>query len=608
MLLISKMHKFLRFHFSSFRNKLIFGFFLIAIIPLVVISLLSYQLSFKIARDGILESVTYSSNQLNSSLANRFEQMEYAANAMQYYMYTLVLEPSHSITSQLDKYSYIKNNISNLNYTFHFVNINVYTRPDLLFSNQGINFFKLDELSGRGLSQADLQQQLNRMQWRLFPGQREPFVKSGSTASRDYLSVFNAFKKKASSQLEYVYFIDIDEREIARLLADSSPDPSVQTYIVDSSGYIVSHPDLTKLGTMIGTDMMHTVLNNPSSPVSFNKTQLIIHHNDISGWYVITEVPDTYIRHHTNVLVNILLVMILLVVMIALFASLFISNSLSSKVRRMAKVMSSFRLNDTHHQILELHMPVSTEKAYLDELDQLSLVFNSMIHRINDNFRTMLVMNLQEEKLKFQLLQSKINPHFLYNILESIKTCQSLGRIDEANAMITRLAKFYRLILKKGDELITIRDELEIAVLYLELEKVNHSRSLTWNIVQAEQSEHFLIPKFTLQPLIENSIRHGLRSGEVLDIQISVEYGDEDMIISVRDNGTGMPAAKLADIRTSLGRKNADTKRYYGINNVHKRLSLYSNGRSGLHIDSAEGHGTTVSVFFQQMLPDDEEF
>lgn len=93
-----------------------------------------------------------------------------------------------------------------------------------------------------------------------------------------------------------------------------------------------------------------------------------------------------------------------------------------------------------------------------------------MQHSLNDNLQSILELSLTEERLKYQLLQSQINPHFLYNILGSIQTCQSLGKLDIANQMLTNLTRFYRMTLRKSEDLISIRDELTIAQLYLEME------------------------------------------------------------------------------------------------------------------------------------------
>jgi two-component system sensor histidine kinase YesM len=607
---LAKLQTFIRIKLSSFRNKLVFSFLIISIIPLILVGILTYTLSYNIARNGILDSISYSNNQLNEALANRFKQMQNASNAMQFYMYTLILQPSPSITSQLDKYIYIKNNISNLQYTFDFFNISVYTNPEFLFSNQGITYFKIEELDKHGVSANELKINSNSLNWRLFQNIKEPFMLNSSLESQNYISAFSTFKKQDSDNLEYVYFIDINESEISKLLSDSSPHPSVQSYIVDKKGKVISHVNRSELGTSIDEHLLTSIMENTGKPFSFNNQQIIVKYNQITDWYVVTEVPTPYIMNNINILVNILLVTLVLVVIVSILSSIFISNSLSTKIRTMSKVMFSLSLQDNNDKLFQLKIPVKSETVYRDELDKLSLVFNEMIRKMDNNFNKLLAMSLHEEHLRYQLLQSKINPHFLYNILESIKTCQTLGRTDDANAMLSRLAKFYRLILKKGDELISIQDELEIAIIYLEMEKLNRQQSFRWTIEKDDQTEYFLIPKFSLQPILENCIRHGLSGGDkAMEIHISIKYLNEDIVITIRDNGIGINRDKLYQIQQSLVQsikeKTINTDQFYGISNVNMRLSL--NG-AGLRIDSEENTGTTVTITIQQMIPDEITF
>jgi two-component system sensor histidine kinase YesM len=602
--MINKLFLWIRIKLSSFQNKLKFSFLIITIIPLILTGLLSYRLSYNIARDGILDSVTYTSNQLNETLANRFKQMEYASNSMQYYMYSLVLQPNASVSNQLDWFSYINNNISRLNYTFHLISINLYTKSDLVFSDQGISFFKINDLFKRGVTEEELKHNLNQLKWALLPGHEEPIVLSNSTGKRDIITVYSAFKKQDTDKLEYAYFIDIDEKEISDLLSSSSPNPTVQSYIVDKNGQIISHPDHAKLNKIIDPEELKSIFKSDGHPLSFGDSRIIAHYNKLTEWYVVTNVSNHYIKDHTNILVNILLITVLLVIIAAIATSFFISNSLSKKIRRMSKVMTSFTLQDTNEKLIDVRIPIEPDYIYRDELDRLAHIFNLMVQKTNENFDKILSLNLQEEKLRYQLLQSKINPHFLYNILDSIKACQSLNRIEDANTMITGLAKFYRLILKKGDELISIEDEWQIASLYLEMEKVNN-RALSWTITMDDGIKHFLIPKFTMQPLLENCIRHALSSSkEQFRIVISIHYLEEAILITIKDNGVGIRADRLGLIRGSLEQKTINSEQFYAMNNVNLRLSLYANYGAGLQINSEEGKGTTVSIIFPQMLHD----
>lgn len=170
--------------------------------------------------------------------------------------------------------------------------------------------------------------------------------------------------------------------------------------------------------------------------------------------------------------------------------------------------------------------------------------------------------------------------------------------------MIMDLTKFYRMTLRKSNELITIRDELEIARLYMELESICRDGNFTWDVEMDEEIENFMICKFTLQPFIENSILHGMQGfNQKLHIQIEIRYGDDTVLIFIRDNGNGIPPQKLEELRESLKSHTVDTSRHFGIGNVNARISSELFGHGFIEIDSEYEKGTTVKIEFQQILP-----
>lgn len=253
-------------------------------------------------------------------------------------------------------------------------------------------------------------------------------------------------------------------------------------------------------------------------------------------------------------------------------------------------------------------VPQDRAPETFDEIDKLGITFEKMQHSLNDNLQSILELSLTEERLKYQLLQSQINPHFLYNILGSIQTCQSLGKLDIANQMLTNLTRFYRMTLRKSEDLISIRDELTIAQLYLEMEKLCHNDNLTWEVNMEDGIDNFLICKFTLQPFLENSIMHGL-SQKTPEVHISIDlsYGDDTVIIVITDNGIGMAKEQLLELQKTLDEKIVNYEKHFGIGNVNKRISnpYFGNGR--ISVESCLYEGTSITIEFDQMEKYDEE-
>lgn len=256
--------------------------------------------------------------------------------------------------------------------------------------------------------------------------------------------------------------------------------------------------------------------------------------------------------------------------------------------------MEAFQLGYDPEHLSIVTVPHPDDPSRYDEIDRLGITFEDMQHTIAGNLKSIVNLSVNEERLKYQLLQSQINPHFLYNILGSIRTCQSLGKLDIADQMIANLTAFYRLTLRKSKELIPI-SELEIARLYLEMEKLCHKDNLDWEIEAEDGIENFLICKFTLQPFLENSILHGISSGTpAVFISIHVLYGDDTVVISIEDNGAGMDPETLAQLHHAIEHNVIDYEKHFGISNVSSRISnpLYGNG--SVRIRSNPGNGTYV--------------
>lgn len=320
-----------------------------------------------------------------------------------------------------------------------------------------------------------------------------------------------------------------------------------------------------------------------------------------------TEIPDSYIMQNTHILIKSILLTILISLPLTILVVVLISKNLTRRIKTLSRAMETLQLDasDTNMKAL---VPQDRAPETFDEIDKLGITFEKMQHSLNDNLQSILELSLTEERLKYQLLQSQINPHFLYNILGSIQTCQSLGKLDIANQMLTNLTRFYRMTLRKSEDLISIRDELTIAQLYLEMEKLCHNDNLTLEINMEDGIDNFLICKFTLQPFLENSILHGL-SQKTPEVHISIDlsYGDDTVIIVITDNGIGMAKEQLLELQKTLDEKIVNYEKHFGIGNVNKRISnpYFGNGR--ISVESCLYEGTSITIEFDQMEKYDEE-
>jgi len=602
---IQRLTRFFNQKNSTFRRKILAGFLVSSIIPVLLIGSLAYAFSYRIARDSILQSITYSNVQLSNTISNRFLQGANAADILPAYLFPLVQAKDQSIVSQLDQASQIRSYLAIQRDAYQFYQIVVYLHPDYLASSEGLTFKSTADLPERGIDLIQLRN--NTAAWNLSLDQTASVVIKQRNNVANLISIYRGLKRPNSTEWEYLFFIDLDAAEIGELLQNAHSGSGIRSYLVDPAGRIMANPDPDRLGQNLPSDILAVIRQDGSGPYISGSKLLLTQEITPTGWQIVTEVPQSYIISRSRILVSLILVTLLMTIFFTVSMVIFLSRNLSQKVRQLSGTISRLSTTTPDQLVQDLAPFTHRDPRTMDEIDQLAIVFQTMFRQQHENASKLLAVSVQKERLEYQLLQAKINPHFLYNILESIRLCYAAGHLPEAQRMLVNLGQFYRLSLRKGDDLVTIDDELEIAELYLDLEKVSRKDAFSWTISKNEFIEQFMIPKFTLQPILENCILHGTPPGKQrLEITLSAVLEDEHIRMTVQDNGRGIEPVTLARIRETLASKTIQTSQFYGLNNVNKRLATYSSGEAQLMIDSQPGKGTTVTLTFDQILKEIE--
>ena len=521
-------------------------------------------------------------------------------------MYSLN-QPSSNKVDALKKFTTVKNNISLYKSTFDFFHIYVFLQPDQLGSKEGLYFFSTDELSAYGLDKNTVSGSGFSSVWIPVSNMPLPKILSTKKSSADVILCVRALKNQATGILEYAYGIALDTSELSTYLQPAAMDSRIYSYILTDHGEIAAKNTSSLNLSGISKAQFQKFKENADS--SFHSGDKYYNCYTLSnGWLHITEIPESYIQDNSRILIRALLITVFVFLPLTVIIVILFSENLTRKITALSYAMEAFQLGYDPEHLSIVTVPHPDDPSRYDEIDRLGITFEDMQHTIAGNLKSIVNLSVNEERLKYQLLQSQINPHFLYNILGSIRTCQSLGKLDIADQMIANLTAFYRLTLRKSKELIPIKDELEIARLYLEMEKLCHKDNLDWEIEAEDGIENFLICKFTLQPFLENSILHGISLGTpAVFISIHVLYGDDTVVISIEDNGAGMDSETLAQLRHAIEHNVIDYEKHFGISNVSSRISnpLYGNG--SVRIRSNPGNGTYVTIEFEQMEEDIDE-
>ncbi len=599
--ILRRLHRWL----GSYRGHLFLALLACSLIPLFFMGYLSYRFVYRSAFRETLQNAIRTDTRLNEQLETRIHQVETVANSMQYNVYSIgcVSDGADSVDVLIDARSTVSMYVN----AFDFLHILVYLPEENTAAGEGIYFFPANQLTDYSFASSLSAHRGTSSIWFFQDEVVLPAVLFGSTPYRNLLGCarINSAQGQFTSSPSFVILLQPEEfSDMIRSTYDST---DISGFLMDAEGHILVHSDANLEGTSLSADEVSVLLSHTQDG-AFLSDGSYYHVQTLSnGWYQVAAIPMQYVFSGLrNTLFSLLTVFLLALICILLVTQL-LSKTLTSRLNHLSEAMSSYVPGNpissaTRKQLIQAQSP-----ARYDEFDRLGNAFLVMDDSIRSGTQSLIELSLSKERLRYQLLQSQINPHFLYNILGSIRTCSSLGKTQDACRMIDDLTQFYRLTLHKSQEMIPIKDELEISRLYLQLEQICHSNALSWEFHLEDGIENFYICKFTLQPFLENSIHHGYSSAiNSICITVNVEY-DEDMVkVSIQDNGAGISDEKLDELRSMLECHTVNTERHFGIGSVAGRISSPSYGNGSVQIERVPEGGTLVLLRFAQITEFEE--
>lgn len=596
---------------NSFSTKLTTIFLIALIVPLLIVSIIFYKISSDTYGERLIQATQLTSRQLAQQIDERFMQLTRIASTLEDYMlnfpnslYGLAYNNSPNLTEQLDAFSTLRTNVYSLQSSFALKNISIFLNDNSFFSNEGLTFFRLSELEDFKITENYLELSNDELIWLYVPEQQYPFVLSKTYEPTRAILCMYAQITQSEQVLNYAYFISIDAAEFDELISTAYTHTDVNGYLIDENGMVICSSE-TADSPYYRQSFSQEELELLKENNEYETSDTLYLRNRISnGWSYITEISYSYIHSNTFKYFRTLFIILAFVLPIACFTVIILSKSVTKRIRMLSNSARKVNFKENQLHIKSIEYIKDKPQDHFDEIDILAATYNRMIDTIQNNIDHITELRMQQETLKYQLLQSLINPHFLYNILDSIATCNRIGNPDLANKMIYNLTRFYRMTLRKSDELITIKDELEITRLYMELESICRGGNFSWDIELDDEIDNFLICKFTLQPFVENSILHGMQGfNRHLHIHIKIEYGEDTICIYIIDDGHGISPEKLTELRAALASGQINTEKHFGICNVSARISSSRFGHGTIEIDSEPDNGTCVKLEFQQILP-----
>ena len=388
-----------------------------------------------------------------------------------------------------------------------------------------------------------------------------------------------------------VLLVDMDYSSISRMLQQiNASDNGQYYYLCDSSGEIIYHPRQIQISEGIANENNDTESGYKDGVYDEmfegEHRKVIVNTISYTGWKLVGVIPySTFTSGMLNMRYFVGMLMLLTAMMLVVINRV-VSVGISRPILRLNDSVREYEAGEKPEIYiggsLEIrHLGYSIQKSY-EQIDSL--------------MKKIVLEQNERRKSELDALQSQINPHFLYNTLESITWMIEGERNDEAAFMITQLARLFRISLSKGRTVITVADELQHARSYMNIQKIRYKNAFSVVFDVDQEVCSCCTVKLILQPILENAINYGVSGmDDCGEIRVTGRLEDGNVILSVTDNGIGMSEEQVALILTDSSRMH---KRGSGVGlvNVNNRIRLLFGGEYGLTVESEPDEGTTVSV------------
>ncbi|WP_168120594.1 sensor histidine kinase [Paenibacillus sp. HB172176] len=398
-----------------------------------------------------------------------------------------------------------------------------------------------------------------------------------------------------------VLVISVDQNELNNMVKQEP----FETMIYDDKGIIVAAKDTQLVGQNINTlDFASELIDKEVGTYELrydgkpSRVVLdeLIPSSSKNGLHIVSVFSIDSIVGGANRISLLGLMIMLISVVIAWILIYFTSSIIAKRMLVLHKDMNKVAMGDLN---------VISNISGNDEIGLLSRQFNHMVVSIrnlmdevaeSENQKSQLLLRQREIKLK--MMASQINPHFLFNALESIRMKAHLKGEKEISVVVRMLGKMIRQNLEVGTGLIKLKAELEVVRCYLEIQKFRYGNDrLSFEMIVDESCEMVDIPPLIIQPLVENAVVHGLDHVEQGGkITIRVQDEGEKVSIAVADNGSGIEPERMSEIRQALDDMEEESEYRIGLRNVHQRLIMIYGEDCGLRLHSEPDKGTMISL------------
>ena len=401
---------------------------------------------------------------------------------------------------------------------------------------------------------------------------------------------------KDGSTSSGILVVDMNFSGIEQLFTKVNSGDMCYLYLMDQSGNIIYHPQQNLIYSELAVENNAVAITyedgTHTEEFQGEERMVVVKTVGYTGWKIVSVIPKENLYRNRNEINAVWMTVLAIAILMLIFVNQYLSSKIAQPLRR---------LEDSVKQ-LELEFP---DKIYVGgsaEIQHLGKTIRSMAEQMRQLMDDVVREQEQKRKNELDALQSQINPHFLYNTLDSIVWMVESERYEEAISMVTALANLFRISLSQGKTIITIAEEFQHAKNYISIQKVRYKNKFEVEFSLDEKLKDYLTIKLVIQPILENAIYYGMEAmdgdGEIL---VRGYEKDGDIYIDIIDNGIGMPPEQV-EILLKEGVQKRKRGSGIGLINVDQRIKLYFGEDYGLHIESEPDEGTKVTIHLPMKL------
>jgi len=564
------------------RNKMLIVYLLSVFTPIFLTNLIFYNVTTDNVKDQRMKDISRAVEQIRGEFRSEIEDAVGISSVFYTdHMLNETLEHDYDQpTDYVEAYdSYLRRMLNSYGPVYHSVNaITVYVDNPTVLPSGGIERITNDvrdqewyrEIMGSRLSRPII----------IRTGQGDGKDTFSIVRKLDYYVVQNRYQKLLK--------IDMKTDAIAQIFGNLNLQGSI--YLIDNKGQV--NYTTNKRINWRTDEVLFNSIPQPARTIQVESGY--DSYNYLSGWRITATIAESEVIQAVKKSRTFVILLAALNLLFATIIIVWITRSLVVRLGFILRYMK--RVKNQQFDLIQ-------HAASNDEIGQLTSEFNRMTTQIERLINDVYVADIQKKNLELQnrhvqlnALQSQINPHFLFNALETIRMRSLIKREDETARIIHNMAKIFRNSLTWTKDMVNVREEMGFIHCFLEIQKYRFGDKLTYNIDIDKLAYECMVPKMTFLPFVENASIHGiepLKNGGTIELKLRVE--GRELVCEIIDNGVGMSAEKVAQLYGYLESEEEMGDRI-GIQNVIYRLKLYYGTGFRLQIDSGEGEGTAIRL------------